>query len=160
MARDDHDVPLPPGSSPAERQSLMRVCSQATLAELSEAVERLAPLPVVEMARRPEIGLVMLRGRIGGDGQPFNAGEATMVRAVVRLDTGELGFSYLLGRSSERARLAAIIDALGQRDDYRDRIKAAFVAPVMQRVAAQKHLHRSETAATRVNFFTLVRGQE
>src|SRR5262249_34439622 len=83
-----------------------------------------------EIVRQPDVGLIMLRGRMGGDGAPFNAGEATMTRAVVRLASGELGFSYLLGRSLERARLAAIVDALGQSSRFRDRLETVLVAPV------------------------------
>jgi alpha-D-ribose 1-methylphosphonate 5-triphosphate synthase subunit PhnG len=138
----------------------MRICSQATVAELSAALARLVPLPPIEVVRQPEVGLIMLRGRMGGDGAPFNAGEATMTRAVVRLASGELGFSYLLGRSLERARLAAIVDALGQSSCFRDRLEIVLVAPVMRRVHAQRSAQRAETAATRVQFFTLVRGED
>lgn len=137
----------------------MHVCADATVKELSDALGELAPLPVVEVVRAPEIGLIMLRGRIGGDGSAFNAGEATVTRAVVRLASGEIGFSYLLGRSLERARLAAIIDALGQRDGYEVRLRSLLVDPVTARVTADKARKRSETAATRVEFFTLVRGE-
>jgi alpha-D-ribose 1-methylphosphonate 5-triphosphate synthase subunit PhnG len=138
----------------------MRICSQATVAELSAALARLVPLPPIEVVRQPEVGLIMLRGRMGGDGAPFNAGEATMTRAVVRLASGELGFSYLLGRSLERARLAAIVDALGQSSRFRDRLEVVLVAPVTRRVDAQRSDQRAETAATRVQFFTLVRGED
>ena len=54
----------------------------------------------------------MLRGRIGGDGAPFNFGEATVSRCAVRLATGETGFGYVLGRDHEKARLIALCDAL------------------------------------------------
>ena len=138
----------------------MRICSQATLAELSAALARLAPLPAIEVVRQPEVGLIMLRGRMGGDGAPFNAGEATITRAVVRLASGELGFSYLLGRSLEKARLAAIVDALGQSSRFRDRLEIVLLAPVMRRVHTERSLQRAETAATRVQFFTLVRGED
>src|SRR5215471_5200584 len=113
MLRDGDERQAPAVGTPADRQKLMRICSQASVAELSAALARLAPLPPIEIVRQPGAGLIMLRGRMGGDGAPFNAGEATMTRAVVRLASGELGFSYLLGRSLERARLVAIVDALG-----------------------------------------------
>ncbi len=67
-------------------------------------VEELAPLDAlakdgVTLLRRPEIGLVMVRGRIGGDGAPFNMGEATVTRAAVSLPGGEVGFGHVLGRA-------------------------------------------------------------
>jgi alpha-D-ribose 1-methylphosphonate 5-triphosphate synthase subunit PhnG len=159
MPRDGNERQMPAAGTPGDRQRLMRICSHATVAELSAALARLAPLPPIEVVRQPEVGLIMLRGRMGGDGAPFNAGEATMTRAVVRLPSGELGFSYLLGRSLERARLAAIVDALGQSRRFRDRLEIVLLAPVSRRVDAQRSVRRAETAATRVQFFTLVRGE-
>ena len=160
MPRDGNERQMPAAGTPGDRLRLMRICSQATVAELSAALARLAPLPPIEVVRQPEVGLIMLRGRMGGDGAPFNAGEATMTRAVVRLASGELGFSYLLGRSLERARLAAIVDALGQNSRFRDSLEIVLLAPVLRRVDAQRSAQRAETAATRVQFFTLVRGED
>jgi alpha-D-ribose 1-methylphosphonate 5-triphosphate synthase subunit PhnG len=102
----------------------------------------------------------MLRGRIGGDGAPFNLGEATVTRAVVELPTGERGFAHILGRDAEKARLAAIADALWQREPARAEIEAAILAPIEARLAAETAKMRAETAATRVDFFTLVRGED
>ena len=144
----------------AARQILMRICASATQAELADAIAAFDPLPEVQVVRPPETGLVMMRGRMGGDGGPFNLGEATVTRAVVRLSTGSVGFSYLLGRSSERARLAAIVDALGQEPESRAILEKKLVAPVSERLATERNAQREETAATRVNFFTLVRGED
>ncbi|MBU2533356.1 MAG: phosphonate C-P lyase system protein PhnG [Alphaproteobacteria bacterium] len=149
-----------PPEHAASRQRLMRCCAIATDAELADAVASLGPLPRITDVRRPETGLVMLRGRIGGDGAPFNVGEATVTRAVVKLETGEIGHAYLLGRSGERARLAATIDALGQTGANRERIDEAFIKPVTARLAAERQTRKAETAATRVNFFTLARGED
>ena len=60
------------------------------------------PPDYVEL-RAAESGLVMVRGRIGGDGAPFNLGEATVTRATVRLASGEVGFAYVLGRDRDLA---------------------------------------------------------
>lgn len=139
----------------------MRCCALATDAELAAAIEAFSPLPDVADVRRPETGLVMLRGRIGGDGAPFNVGEATVTRAVIRLASGEVGHAYLLGRSDQRARLAAIIDALGQSSEARrSRLNDVFVQPVTTRLEQEHAAKQTATAATRVDFFTLVRGED
>ncbi|WP_245297177.1 MULTISPECIES: phosphonate C-P lyase system protein PhnG [Rhodomicrobium] len=143
-----------------QRQVLMRICAEATEAELERAFADCGGVPDAEDVRAPEAGLVMLRGRIGGDGGPFNVGEATVTRAVVRLPDGALGYSYLLGRSARRARLAAIVDALGQDAGWRERLDAVLVAPVTARREAELAERREQAAATRVNFFTLVRGED
>jgi alpha-D-ribose 1-methylphosphonate 5-triphosphate synthase subunit PhnG len=142
------------------RQTLMHVCAQATEAELANAITRLdLALDAVDV-RPPETGLVMLRGRIGGSGAPFNVGEATVTRAVVRLGTGETGFSYMLGRSKTRARLAAILDAVSQNPAYGRSLEQHLILPVTRRVAEERRLVREETQATKVEFFTLVRGED
>lgn len=137
----------------------MRVCAQANEADLEQALDALGPLPETEIVRAPEQGLVMLRGRIGGDGAAFNLGEATVTRAAVRV--GEtMGYAYLLGRCEEKARLAAIVDALGQDAVWRAGLETALVAPVRARREAEERAQAAETASTRVNFFTLVRGED
>jgi alpha-D-ribose 1-methylphosphonate 5-triphosphate synthase subunit PhnG len=150
----------PNASTVAERQELMRVCAQATEIELGVALDALHPRPEAFDVRPPESGLVMLRGRIGGSGAPFNVGEATVTRAVVRLATGETGFSYLLGRSKTRARLAAISDGAGQNPGYRPSIERYLVHPVTSRLEIERRIACEEAAATRVEFFTLVRGED
>lgn len=110
--------------------------------------------------RPPEIGLVMLRGRIGSRGAPFNAGEATVTRAAVQLASGEMGFGYVLGRDREKARLVALCDALWQVADQREAVEARVLAPLRQKQREKSDLERARTAATRVDFFTLVRGED
>lgn len=154
MSRHSQSTPV------SARQTLMKVCAHASAEEMRSALSGIVPQPTITNLRVPEIGMVMLRGRVGGNGAPFNLGEATVSRAAVRLETGEVGYGYLLGRDLERTRLAAIIDALGQRRDERAQIEAKLVAPVTARIARTVEINRQRTAATRVNFFTLVRGED
>jgi alpha-D-ribose 1-methylphosphonate 5-triphosphate synthase subunit PhnG len=141
------------------RQAAMRLCALATPAELADLVFRLAGGEAVSDLRPPERGLVMLRGRIGGEGAAFNLGEATAVRAAVGLGDGATGFAYHLGRDREKARNAAILDALRQRPASRETVDRALEA-VAARLAAQAKLEAERTAATRVEFFTMTRGED
>ena len=102
----------------------------------------------------------MLRGRAGGDGAPFNLGEATVTRAVVELPGGERGYAHILGRDAERARLAAIFDALWQKAAQRRAVEERVLAPIAARLAAERAKASAEIAATRVDFFTLKRGED
>jgi alpha-D-ribose 1-methylphosphonate 5-triphosphate synthase subunit PhnG len=101
----------------------------------------------------------MLRGRIGGDGAPFNLGEASVARAAVRLPGGEVGFGYTLGRDGEKARLIALCDALIQSPEHRADVERHVVRPLQAKLAAAQAEQVAETAATRVDFYTLVRGE-
>lgn len=143
----------------AARQSAMALLARAESGELDAVLARLAPVPAASDLKPPEIGLVMLRGRTGGDGAPFNLGEATVARAAVRLDGGAAGFAYRLGRDVRAARAAAIVDALWQDAARRPAVEAAL-APVRERISAAAAGVRAETAATKVDFFTLVRGED
>lgn len=159
MARDD--IPSAPADKSSEgRQRLMKLCAHATAAELDAAMTALGGNPAHELLRAPEVGLVMLRGRIGGDGAPFNAGEASVTRAVVRLASGEMGFAYLLGRAPEKARIAALVDAIAQSPAMAARVEETLLKIVASRVERERAGRRAETAATRVQFFTLVRGED
>lgn len=146
-----------PSPQTAARRAAMKLCALARADELDAALVRLAaPVEVVDL-RRPETGLVMLRGRIGGDGRAFNAGEATVTRAAVRLPSGETGFAYHLGRDAARARKAAILDALFQ---ARPAAVSDALAPVAERIAAERAAEARRVAATKVDFFTMVRGED
>ena len=101
-----------------------------------------------------------MRGRIGGGGAPFNFGEATVTRATVRLATGEVGHAYALGRDKEKARLSAIADALWQDPGRRGDVETRIVAPLKAAIAEADDARRAETAATKVDFFTMVRGED
>lgn len=139
------------------RQSAMAVYAAATVAEISAAVAGLG-VGDAEDLRAPEIGLVMARGRIGGTGAAFNVGEVSVSRAAVRLASGEVGVAYLMGRDRDKARAAAVLDAVWQ-TGRRDEVEAAL-APIRRRVAEERALKQRRTAATRVDFFTMVRGED
>lgn len=141
------------------RQAALATLARARRDELESMLGRLSPLPVASELRPAEVGLVMLRGRTGGDGAPFNLGEATVSRAAIRIEDGATGFGYRLGRDIAAARHGALIDALWQDEARRAAVEAAL-APVRARLAAEAGEVRAETAATKVDFFTLVRGKD
>ena len=142
------------------RRELMRACAHASESDMDAAIASAAYNGKIEIIRAPEYGLVMLRGRVGGTGTAFNVGEASATRAAVQLSDGTRGVSYLLGRSSRRARLAAILDGLVQLSEFRDGIMSGFAEPVLRRLAETNRRKAEEAAATRVDFFTLVRGED
>lgn len=143
----------------SHRRGVMTVLTRSDAAEIALHLDSLGPLPANEDLRPPESGLVMVRGRIGGDGPPFNFGEATVTRAAVKLETGETGFGYVLGRDLAKARLVALCDALVQNATYRNVIERNVVAPIRTRVDAARQRKQQQVAATKVEFFTLVRGE-
>jgi alpha-D-ribose 1-methylphosphonate 5-triphosphate synthase subunit PhnG len=147
------------GKEPASRQAIIGALAAARPDDLAKQWQSWPSQPDFEVVRGPETGLVMVRGRAGGGGSPFNVGEVTVTRATVRLDTGEVGHAYALGRDGDKARLAAVFDALWQRPADRAAVEQ-LVAQLQARADAADDQRRQETAATRVNFFTMVRGDD
>src|SRR5712671_4419239 len=142
----------------ARRRAAMAVLAHSDAAGIASRLEAIA-VPAYENLREPENGLVMLRGRIGGDGAPFNLGEATVSRAAVRLATGEIGFGYTLGRDSAKARMIALCDAMVQSEQFADEVETKVITPLRAAMVAKRNRNAAETAATRVDFYTLVRGE-
>ncbi len=138
------------------RRRWMGILARARTPDLEALWDALEPPPAYGRARGPETGLVMVRGRAGGVGQRFNLGEMTLTRCVVRLDGGPAGHAYVAGRDARHAELAAVFDAL-LRDGRMD-------PAVIDRLAAEQVERRdaraAKTAATRVDFFTMVRGED
>jgi alpha-D-ribose 1-methylphosphonate 5-triphosphate synthase subunit PhnG len=142
----------------ARRKAAMAVLAHSSATEIAGHLGELE-LPAYERLREPENGLVMLRGRVGGDGAAFNLGEATVSRAAVRLASGEVGFGYTLGRDREKARMIALCDALVQSAEFADRVETEVVAPLRVAMLARRTRRAAATAATKVDFYTMVRGE-
>lgn len=138
------------------RKRALDVLAAAPAKALAERWAAFGDQPAHQRIRGPETGLVMVRGRAGGGGAPFNLGEATVSRASVRIVTGEVGHGYCLGRDLDKAEAIAVIDALRQREATR--IDAEIIAPLEALGAERDDVRAEETAATRVDFFTMVRG--
>ncbi|SFL11326.1 phosphonate C-P lyase system protein PhnG [Methylobacterium pseudosasicola] len=142
----------------AARQAVMALCADASRDDLDAALQALEA-PAAEDLRPPETGLVMATGRIGGDGRPFNLGEVSVTRAAIRLPDGATGFAYHLGRDRTKARLAATLDALWQDPARRARVEDAL-QPAAEKAKAARYRAARRTAATRVDFLTLARGED
>ncbi|HPD91545.1 MAG: phosphonate C-P lyase system protein PhnG [Rhodobacter sp.] len=127
---------------------------------LPERLAALLPdLPAHAVLRGPEIGAVMVRGRQGGTGAPFNLGEMTVTRCTVRLDDGAIGHAHVQGRDKDHARRAAVVDALLQ-GAQADSVTRDVLAPLGAEEAARREDRARKAAATRVEFFTMVRGED
>ena len=134
------------------RQRWMSILARATADELAAGLH---DVPAYTRLRGPEAGLVMVRGRAGGAGNPFNLGEATVVRCTVRTPSGTVGHAYCLGRDLRQAELAAVLDALLQDSEAGPALEAKVVTPLAEAQAARRALLARRAAATQVQFFTL-----
>ena len=142
------------------RKRALDVLAAAPAKALAERWAAFGDQPAHQRIRGPETGLVMVRGRIGGGGSPFNLGEVTVTRATIRLASGTVGHGQSLGTDRKKARLAAIFDALWQEEASRAFVEEKLLQPIARHIAAAAQQKADETAATRVDFFTMVRGED
>ena len=144
----------------AARQRWMSVLAKAGDGALEAAWAGLADRPEYRLLRPPETGLVMVRGRAGGTGSPFNLGEMSATRCAVQLEGGEVGIAYVAGRSARHAELAAAFDALLQQPERREELDEAVVAPLEAIQRARREENRANAARSRVEFFAMVRERD
>lgn len=144
----------------SDRQDWMAVLARAPARMLGELWSGFDTKPEFRSLREPETGLVMVRARAGGEGAKFNMGEATITRCSVISSTGQTGHAYVLGRDPNHARAAAEIDAGLQDAALFADLHRAIIQPLQQAHDEARQLHRGKVAATKVDFFTLVRGED
>lgn len=142
------------------RQRWMGVLARAGTDALEAAWAGLAVRPGYRMLRPPETGLVMVRGRTGGTGRDFNLGEMSATRCAVQFEDGVIGIGYVAGRSARHAELAAAFDAMLQCDVWREEVEETVIAPLAQAERARRDMERAGTESSRVEFFTMVRGED
>ncbi|MCB4454854.1 phosphonate C-P lyase system protein PhnG [Leisingera sp. McT4-56] len=141
-----------------DRKGWMSLLASADEARLTELWHGFGADPACEFLRAPEAGGVMVRGRMGGTGASFNLGEMTVTRCALALTDGTVGHGYIQGRSKAKAEIAAKVDALMQ-TGAAEALHAAVLAPLAEERQAQKDTRAAKAAATKVEFFTMVRGE-
>lgn len=143
----------------AARRRWMSILAKARLAELEDAWKDLADKPAYDWLRKPEVGMVMVRGRAGGTGGRFNLGQMTVTRCALKLVGGQAGLGYVQGRSKRHAELAAVFDALLQDSARRGDLESQVVGRLEAAQNARRDTRSRKAASTKVDFFTLVRGE-
>ncbi|WP_422649893.1 Phosphonate C-P lyase system protein PhnG [Cupriavidus sp. H18C1] len=158
-------------SADASRAAWLRVLALADTDALDGAYRRLghqAPLPAYRLLRKPESGMAMVRGRTGGTGAQFNLGEITVTRCAVVLEPGPApteeaaiaGVAYVMGRCARHVEQAAVLDALLQRPEWHARVQQIVLEPLAHTLVERDAAQAAAAAQTRVEFFTMARGED
>ncbi len=143
----------------AARKEWLSLLAKSPAADVERYWNELAlSLDFIDL-RAPEIGGVMVRGRAGAVGAAFNLGEMTVTRASVKLTSGEVGHGYVQGRDKVHAQTAALIDAAMQ-TDHASQVEAKILNPLRTEMADRKSARAAKAASTKVDFFTMVRGED
>lgn len=142
-----------------DRKEWMSLLAKADPSLLADKFATYGAEPAFDWLRAPEVGGAMVRGRMGGTGAPFNLGEMTVTRCSLRLATGKVGHAYVQGRNKAKAKQAALVDALMQ-TDAADAVRAAVLTPLQDARDLDRANRAAKAAATKVDFFTMVRGED
>lgn len=145
------------GRPSSDRQHWMAVLAKAKFEDLESLWRNLPDKPQWTRVRPPEVGMVMVRGRMGGTGDRFNLGEMTVARCTIALVDGRIGHAYIPGRNKRHAEIAAVIDALMQNDARSEAVECSVVKPLELRYQARVDRANRKAAATKVEFFTVAR---
>lgn len=149
-----------PMTNIADRRTALGILARSPAGLLAERFARMEECPDFTWLRKPETGTLMLRGRIGGDGELFNVGEATLTRCTLRIADGTVGIGTVLGRNAAKAQQVALCDALLQRPESAGRVLAEVIGPLAEAEHARHAQEAAEVAASRVDFFTVARGED
>lgn len=146
------------------RQEWMSILARADFETLqikwSELTQSLDIKTNYQILRPAEIGMVMVRASVNGSGSPFNMGEATATRCSVQMNSGEMGSAYILGRNKPHAELAAVIDAVIQNGEFSEHILKKLLQPLAELEVLRQKQRQRKAATTKVDFFTLTRGED
>jgi len=143
---------------PMERGEWMGILALTPREELEDAFAAYAARLSYEWLRAPETGLVMVRGRAGGTGNPFNLGEMTVTRCALRLPDGTVGQGYVQGRDKRQAELAALFDALLQGEARKGSVRSPLIHRLAKAQAERRARAGRKAAATRVEFVAVAQG--
>ena len=152
----------PAASNKDARAQWMALLARAPMPLLERTLEIHVQQRRTEWLRRPETGLYMVQGRVGGTGERFNLGEITVTRCTLRSKAedgtqGAVGVAYVLGRNHRQAELAALADALLQEPAHHQNLAHTLLTPVRQQLSALRSQHEAQTQSTKVDFFTVAR---
>lgn len=142
-----------------ERQHWMSVMAKAPATQLTALCEKFLASYQFSEIRAPEIGLTQVRGRMGGTGSQFNIGDVTITRCVVQYKQAFYGHSYVIGRNKQQALVAAKLDALLQDKSSHNHAYQTVIEPLVTVLAQREQQKKQAAAKTKVDFFTLVRGE-
>lgn len=143
----------------APRQHWLSLMAKSPTGRVANLLDGAVTRPAFTWLRVPEVGSTMVRARAGATGGPFNLGEVTVTRCALTLATGEVGHAYVQGRSKTDAEAVALVDALMQTAAAQT-LQAAVLDVLEAEQTAKRDARAAKAAATKVDFFTMARGED
>ncbi len=141
------------------RKNALSILAKSALSNIVECWDSVDIDPVFSFLKKPEVGMVMVRAKAGGDGQQFNMGEMTVTRCVIQLDSKEIGYGYTSGRNPKKSKIIAVIDACFQVNTLNKTIENNIISPLENILMEKESKQKNKVDSSKVDFFTMVRGE-
>lgn len=141
------------------RQKWLSVLAHSEPTTLAKLWSQQNLQPDYALLRAPQTGLAQVQGRMGATGNAYNIGDVTLTRTVVKLASNEIGVGYIAGRDKEHCLTVALLDALLQHQDHFQPLYDSIIKPLTQLAQETMRQHEVATNQSKVDFFTLVRGE-
>ena len=159
--KPDSDMKAPMDRQTRARKEWMGVLARTGTESLEAAYARLDPEPRFEHLRPPEVGMAMVRARAEARGravQPRRNDHVPLLGPPCGRQRGPRlrGLGAMRGTPNWRR----CFDALLQDPESGPALRRAVIEPLSASLAEGRRRRAAKTAATRVNFFTMVRGQD
>lgn len=145
--------------STLSRQNWLSVLAHSEPTTLATLWSQQNLQPNYTLLRAPQTGLAQVQGRMGATGNAYNIGDVTLTRAVVKLASNEIGVGYIAGRNKDHCLRVALVDALLQHKDFFQVLYDNVIKPLRQQRQQATQQHEAATNQSKVDFFTLVRGE-
>ncbi len=143
-----------------QRQQLISVLAKSSLQDIKQCWGHSLDDYEYNTLRQPQTGMVMAVARTEAKGEPFNLGEVSVTRCALRLSSGETGIGYVMGSNKEHALHVAILDAVAQQQNQYAEIHTQVIQPLQQKLLQTHKAQQQKTDTSRVDFFTMVRGED
>ena len=108
---------------------------------------------------KPETGLIMVQAKADGSRTRFNLGETTVSRCILKIKEQYTGASWIIGSDLQHAKNAALFDALLQDPEYNEKLTELLFRKLEKKQNAKNIKLKQDIEKTKVEFFTLKRGE-
>ncbi|MFH2058198.1 MAG: phosphonate C-P lyase system protein PhnG [Pseudomonadota bacterium] len=141
------------------RKDWIGLLGSADPADLESALEKLNPTLEYTHIVKPETGMLMVQAKADGSNGRFNLGEITISKCILQINGQYMGAGWTMGSNLRHAELAALFDGLFQDPVFQKTLDNTLIPLLKEKQQALNDCRLKDAADTKVEFFTLKRGE-
>ena len=142
-----------------DRKTWIALLGNADPMDLEAARKALGDEVDITHVVKPETGMIMIQAKADGSNSRFNLGEITVSRCVLEVKKIYMGTSWVMGSDLRHAELAALFDGMLQDPATHEKLAETLIKELKIKQTAKNERLAQDASDTRVEFFTLKRGE-